>query len=66
MGPNVELLLETLAMMVRGLYSANHGQILPPSCPTQAKLLTREEGESWLHLLAGLPELWTGKLDGCE
>jgi hypothetical protein len=67
MGPNADLLLETLAMMVRGLYFANHGQILPPSCPTQAKLLTREEGESWAELLAQLPEVWVGEQGGgCE
>jgi hypothetical protein len=67
MGANAEPLMETLAMMVRGLYFANHGQILPPSCPTQAQLLTREEGESWLQLLARSPELWLSKQGGgCE
>jgi hypothetical protein len=61
MGANAEPLLETLAMMVRGLYFANHGQILPPSCSTEAELLTREEGESWVRLLAQSPELWLGE-----
>ena len=66
MESNAALLMETLEMMVWGLYFANHGQILPPSCPTQANLLTREQGESWLHLLTGLPELWVGEQSGCE
>jgi hypothetical protein len=66
MGANAGPLMETLAMMVRGLYFANHGQILPPSCPTQAKLLTREEGESWVQLLAQWPELWVSERGGCE
>jgi len=52
--------------MVRGLYFANHGQILPPSCPTQAKLLTCEGGEWWAGRLAQLPELWVSERGGCE
>ena len=66
MGANVAPMMETLAMMVRGLYFAAHGQILPPSRPTQAKVLTREEGESWVQLLAQSSELWLSERGGCE
>ena len=52
--------------MIRGLYFANHGRVLPSSCPTQAKVLTREEGDRWAELLARSWGLWVAQQGDAE